>query len=137
MSVRDVLNAGDANRSVDVFRQLGLGDIINTLLKNTTYTETGVTVTSNKATLANQPQKLWSVNATAGGTTGEKALLQGPITGTKAITPATGQAVWDGAKTVLFASADAVTTAKFLYSQSTDVTIAAMTRVLGQSDALI
>ncbi len=139
MSVRDTMNNGEAGRLADVFRQIGLGDALNILLKNTTYTETGVTVTTNKAVLANQPGKggLLSVNATAGTTTGEKALLIGPITGPKAIVPATGQAVWDGGKNVLFAAVDAVTTAKFLYGTAADTTIAGLTRNLGQSDALI
>lgn len=137
MSLRTTLNNGDANRLPDALRSIGLGDLLNLLLPDMTFTETGVAVTTNVATLAAQPQNLYVVNATTATSTGVKTLLKGPISGAKAIVPAAGQCVWDGAKKVLFNAADAATVAKFLYSTSADVTISLLQREIGQSDALI
>lgn len=89
-------------------------------------TEQGVTVTSNVATLAARPSTLITINATAGTTTGVKQLLVGPITGQNAIAPLPGQAVWDGNVKVLFSTADAVTTADFLYTKTSDTTVSVL-----------
>ena len=91
-------------------------------------TETGVTVTSNVATLANAPSALFDINGTAGGSTGRKVFRVGPITGPNALVPAAGQAVWDGATKVLFSAVDAITTADFQYAKAADATIAALLR---------
>lgn len=133
MSLRDVLNVSDPNRNDPALQEIGQGDLINILIKGVTPTESAVTVTSNVATLANQPATLFDINATAGTTTGRKKLRKGPITGTQKITPATGEAVWDGGKKVLFATADAVTTANFFYSQTTDTTCSILQRDQGQT----
>lgn len=97
-------------------------------------TEVAVTVTANVATLAAQPQDLVAVVATAATTTGMKKLLQGPITGPRAIVPATGQAVWDGGVKVLFATADVVTAASFLYTKAADTTVSLFQREIGEQD---
>lgn len=135
MAIRDTLNAADANRLPAAFSKIGFGDLVNTLMSAIANTESGVAATANVAPLANQPSYLWKVNATAGGVTGVKKLLKGPITGTNAIVPLTGQACWDGAKKVLFATADAVTTAAFVYAQSTDVTCSVLARDLEEQDS--
>jgi len=96
-------------------------------------TEQGVTVTSNVATLANQPSAVVSVIATTGTTTGSKTLLQGPISGAGAIVPASGQVVWDGGKKILFAAVDAITVADFAYTTAADATVTALQRDIGQN----
>jgi hypothetical protein len=83
--------------------------------------------------LANQPSTLFSINATTATATGEKEVLTGPITGSQAIVPTAGQAVWDGGKKVLFATADVVTAAKFLYSTPADTTVGLLQRTLGSA----
>lgn len=133
MSLKDVLNTADPNREDDAFRELGIGSVLNLLLRTQTATESGVTVTSSVMTLANQPEFLLDVNATAGTTTGRKKLRKGPITGPQKITPATGECVWDGGKKILFATVDAVTTASALYTQATDAQVSFLQRDAGQT----
>jgi hypothetical protein len=135
MAIRDTLNNGEANRLADAWRSINVGDLLNMLLAGATFTETGVAVTTNVATLANQPSALYIINATTATTGGVKQLLKGPITGPKALVPATGQAVWDGGKKVLFATADVVTVAKFLYAQAADVTASILQRTVGEIDS--
>lgn len=93
-------------------------------------TETGVTVTNNVAVLAAVPSSLMAVVASAGGSTGMKTLTVGPISGPGAILPAAGAAVWDGGLNVRFASADAVTTADFLYAKAADATASGLSQSL-------
>jgi hypothetical protein len=136
MSLRDDLNTSLPGRFPDASKSVGMGDLLNALVTAMTPTETGVSPASNIATLANQPSTLFQVKATAGTTTGVKQLLKGPITGPKAITPATGQVVWDGGKKLLFAAADAVTAVSATYAQATDVTASLFQRTIGESDTL-
>lgn len=136
MSIRDTLNLGDANRFAAASAKIGLGDLLNLLITALAATETSIAVTTNKATLANQPSPngLYQINATAGTTTGVKKLLRGPITGALAIVPLTGQAVWDGATSVLFAAVDAVTTASFTYARAANVTASVLQRDIEEQD---
>ena len=113
MSTRGTLNAADPNRTDAALNSIRFGSVLNMLLAAAAYTETGVSPSSSVATLANQPESLLDVFATAGTTTGRKTVLKGPISGVGALVPTTGQCVWDGNKKVLFASADAVSAAKF------------------------
>jgi hypothetical protein len=131
-TIRDELNQGPANRIGAIFRDLGLGEILSLIIGALTATETGVTVTANVATLANQPSTLIQANATTATATGEKLLLKGPITGPNAVVPAAGQAVWDGGKKVLFAAADVVTVAKFTYPTAATVTPSLLQRSVGE-----
>jgi hypothetical protein len=196
-TLRDILNRNDLNRLADALQEVGLGELLNTLLSgiasesNTigsavtltvgtalgaftdppsaaemaalrTFvnalktdaaamnallsqlrtaalsvkraTETGVTVTANVATLANQPSsKPFAIVASAGSSTGMKALLVGPISGARAVLPGPGQCVWDGQKKVLFNNADAVTTADFSYPTAADPTASVLNRDIGQN----
>jgi len=133
MSIRDDLNKADPNRAWDMLRQMGLGDVLNMLITAKAVTEATITVTSNVATLANQPSFLLQINATTATATGVKKLLQGPITGAGAIVPKAGEAVWDGAKKVLFNTVDAVTAASFTYATAADVTCSILARDSGQN----
>jgi hypothetical protein len=132
-SIRDNLNGSEiANKLPDVALSIGLGEIISYLLAKAAYTETGITVTSNVATLAAQPSGLFQcVGITSGAASTVKKLLRGPISGTGAIVPATGECVWDGGLKVLFASGDAAATASFTYVVSTD-TASVTKKALGQ-----
>jgi hypothetical protein len=122
-SLQAVLDSGNLNDIADAAGKLGLGTLLGYLVAKATATESGVSPASNVATLANAPvaNGLFQVNATAGTTTGIKKLRQGPITGPSALVPATGECVWDGAKSVLFAAVDAVSAASFTYAVSTDL----------------
>jgi hypothetical protein len=121
MALRDDINNANPNFIADLLRRLGLGELLVFLLNAATFTETALTVTASKMTLAAIPTALFRVNATTATTTGEKKLIKGPITGPNAIVPATGECVWDGATTILFAAADVVTVGKALYSKAADV----------------
>lgn len=137
MSLRDDLNNAVPGRLPSALQSMGAGDAINALLKGLAFTETGVVPAANVGTLANQPSTLFRLLATAEtGATHEKALLRGPITGPKAIVPAVGQAVWDGAKKILFNSTDAVTAFSALYAQAADTTASLLQRTIGESDSL-
>lgn len=132
MSMRNEANAGPENRAMDIFREIGLGDLFSKLILGLTATEAGATITSNVCTMANQPVYLWSVQG-IGGTAGERTILRGPITGSQKITPAPGQVVWDGGKKLLFNVADANTTCALRYSTAADVTPGALSREIGQN----
>lgn len=132
MSLRDVLNASDPNRNDSALQELAQGDLLNLIIKGLTPTESAVTVTSNVATLAATPATFLDINAVGGTTQGRKKLRKGPITGPQKITPATGEAVWDGATKVLFATVDAVSSANFTYSKTTDTTCSILQRDQGQ-----
>ncbi len=97
-------------------------------------TEKALSISSNKATLTNQPAAILNVNTT-GTTGGIKNLKIGPITGSAALTPATGEVVWDGNKTLLFAAADVITAADVVYVRAADSTPSILQRRLGQQDA--
>lgn len=132
MSMRAEANAGPENRMMDIFREIGLGDLVNALITTVAVTETP-TASSNVLTLAGQPTYLWDVNQTGGTTTGHKTILRGPITGSQKITPATGQCVWDGGTKILFAAADAATTVALKYAKAADTTNGALARDIGQN----
>jgi hypothetical protein len=125
-SVRDQLNGTNLTNNVaDLALSIGLGEVLSYLLSKATYTETGIAVTSNVSTLANQPtsQGLFQcvvASVSGGSATGVKKLLKGPISGSGAIVPAAGECVWDGAKSVLFCATDLALTASFTYAVSTD-----------------
>lgn len=122
MSLRDELNKSDPNRTPDVGREIQMGELLALVIAGLTPTETGVSPSSDIATLAAQPNALFQIDATAGTVTGIKKLLKGPISGEDAVVPQTGEAVWDGGTQVLFAAADAVTAASFTYSVDGDET---------------
>lgn len=127
-TLRTELNSQSPNRANSAFNQAAVGEALNLLLSGATYTETGVTVTTNVATLANQPSALFDANGTTATSTGSKKLLKGPITGAGAIVPAAGECVWDGGVKVLFNSVDAVTVAKFLYARAANATMSLLQR---------
>jgi len=124
MAIRDDLNAGNLNYIGDALSKVQFGEILSLLIAKLTPTETGVSVTAGtgvSAQLANTPSQMLQINATAGTHTGVKQLLQGPVSGSSELVPASGQAVWDGGNNVLFAIADGVTAASYTYVQATDV----------------
>lgn len=133
MSMRAEANTGPENRMMDILREIGFGDLLNLLITAITPTDPTRTVTSNLLTLPAQPTILYQVKATTGTSTGVKTLLKGPITGSQKITPAPGQAVWDGGTKVLFNVADAVTQASSTYSTAADVTASILARDIGQN----
>lgn len=123
MSLRTDLNNGVLQQIADEFRQISLGELLSLVIKGITPTEAGIVVVPgvDTATLAAQPSALFQVNVTAGGTTGVKKLLKGPLTGPGAVVPASGECVWDGGLVIKFASVDAVTAVSATYAKSTDV----------------
>lgn len=134
-NIRIELNKSDPNRTDPAGQEIGLGDAINTLITQMTATETGVSPSSDVATLAAAPSYLWQINATAGTVTGIKKLILGRFDGTNVLPiPATGEAVWDGATRVRFAAADAVSAASFTYATSADVTASILQRSIGEKD---
>ena len=133
-SVRDQLNGVEtANNLPDLCASIGLGEILSYVISKLGYTDTGTAVTSNVVTLSAQPtaQGLLQVVAASGTVTGAKKLRQGPISGANALVPATGECVWDGAVSVLFAAVDAVATASSTFVKSTDLASITM-KALGQ-----
>lgn len=119
-SLREVLNGGNPNEVFDAMVRANLGDLLSYVASKLTPTESP-SVTSNVATLANAPVALFNVNATAGTVQGVKKLRRGLVSGPNALVPATGECIWDGAKTLLFAAVDAVTTAACTYAVATDI----------------
>lgn len=119
-TLRQDFNDSSPNNVADLRRRLQSGDLLTLLIKSLTATEAGVVPAANVATLAATPTSLFQVNATTATVTGIKKLRRGPITGSGAITPATGEAVWDGGTKVLFNVADAVTVASFTYVTAAD-----------------
>ena len=122
-SLQAVLESGNLNDLADARGKAGLGTLLAYAASKMGYTETGITVTSNAATLANAPTSngLFQVVAASGTVTGVKKLRKGPVTGASALVPATGEVIWDGAKSLLFAAVDAVATASITYAVSTDL----------------
>lgn len=134
MSMRSTLNQVQPNNAFDVLREVGFGDLLNALIKSLAFTETGIVPSANVATLAAQPSSLGLLRALATaetGTTHEKKILIGPVSGAQALVPAVGQCVWDGGVKVLFNSVDVVTAASFLYAKDSDTTAGALQRDLG------
>jgi hypothetical protein len=78
-------------------------------------TDSGLTVTSNVATLAAQPTPngVITVRATTGGTTGVKTLRRDP---THTLT--TGEVFWNGLTSLTFAAVDAVTACDVIYAKN-------------------
>jgi hypothetical protein len=133
-NLRDALNdSSQLQRLADVFRGLGLGDLLGLLIRGLTATETGVVPSSNVAVLANVPVHIFQVNVTAGTLTGVKTLRIGKIS---IVVPAAGECVWEpGTKNVAFAAADAATAVSFTYSQGTEAT-SVLPRLVGEIDPL-
>lgn len=132
MATRDILNQASPNNICDALRDIGFGELINTVIAGLTATETGVSATSSLGVLANQPSvKPFFINATTATTTGMKKVLVGPISGPSALVPAAGQCVWDGGKNILFASVDAVTAFKACYAKASDVTVSTLQNDVG------
>ena len=127
-SLREVLNGGNPNEVFDATVRTNLGDLLSYLLAQIGTgvgysSESPVTLAADVATLSNQPVAVFQVVAAtvgAGGVLGVKKLRKGLITGPNALVPATGECVWNGGKNILFAAADAVLTADFLYATATD-----------------
>ncbi len=123
-SLKDTLNVADPTNTNSVFNDMQLGTLLSTLISNASMTQTSaaVTTTTYSMTLATAATAVFQVNVktvVSGGTAGVKTLLQGPVSGTGAITPAAGQVVWDGASALLFAAADKPATVDLLYAIST------------------
>jgi hypothetical protein len=112
-TVRDGLNSNVLGIQADAIAKVPLGELFAILLPALTFTETGVSVTSNVATLAAKPSALVIVQATAGSVQGVKKLVRDPLH-----VLATGEAYWDGNLIVNFAAIDAVSAAKFLYAKA-------------------
>ena len=122
-SVREVLNGGNPNEIFDAAVRTRLGDMLSYACAKMAYTETGIAVTLNVATLAAQPTALFKcfvASVSGGSATGMKKLRKGLITGPHALVPAAGECVWDGGLHVLFAAADLAATASFTYAVATD-----------------
>ena len=140
MSIRSELNNQSLGRLCANLQELQLGELLNLALAGVAYNEVaplgvGLTVTNNVATLGTKPTQILMANAmtvSGGSATGIKKVLYGPVTGTAAVVPASGQCVWDGNVSVLFAASDLVATAEFATSLSATVT-SAMQRVVGQN----
>lgn len=132
-SVRDQLNGVQLpNNLADLAASIGLGELLSYAVNKMGFTETGIAVTSDVATLAATPVGLFQcVGITGGGASTVKKLLRGPISGVGAIVPASGECVWDGGTHVLFAAADLAATASFTYSLATDLASCTM-KALGQ-----
>ena len=140
MSIRSELNNPNLGRLSANLQELQFGELLNLAFAGMAYNEVaspgvGLTVTNNVATLATQPTQIFLANAmtvSGGSATGIKKVLRGPITGDAAVVPASGQCVWNGNVSVLFAASDLVATAEFATSLSATVT-SAMQRVVGQN----
>ena len=119
-SLREVLDGGNPNEVFDAMVRMNLGDLLSYAISKMASTESP-SVTLSVATLANAPVALFNVNATAGTVQGVKKLRRGLVSGPNALVPATGECIWDGSKTLLFAAVDAVTTAACTYAVATDI----------------
>lgn len=86
----------------------------------------GLVPSSNVVTLAIKPTAVLDVNATAGTTAGRKKLRVGPVTGSNALAPATGEVIWDGGVKLLFSAVDAVTAVQVIATRTTDVVASIM-----------
>src|SRR5262245_49142476 len=104
-TLRDTLNAFVPGRGEPALAEIQLGELLSRVISSLTPNETGLAPSSNVVTLAEDASVVFTVNATAGGTTGIKKLLKGAITGEGKVTPAAGECVWDGGKKILLATA--------------------------------
>jgi hypothetical protein len=120
-SLRETLNGGNPNEVFDAMVRMNLGDVLSYAISKMGYTETGITVTANVATLAAAPKALFQCVAVSATHAGVKKLRRGPITGPNALVPAAGECVWDGGTKVLFAAYDVVATASFVYAVAADI----------------
>lgn len=132
-NLRGTMNQGEAQRLADIDRDIGIGDLVNSLINAMSNTETSVTVTSNVATLANKPAYLFDAKVSAGTTTGSKQILKVSNAFLVANTPAAGTCYWDGNTKVKFSSTDGATAAHFKYTQASDSTCSYLQRSLGQN----
>lgn len=80
----------------------------------------GLAPASNVVTLATKPVSVLDVFVNAGTSTGHKKLRVAPLTGLQAVTPAAGEAVWDGNLSIKLAAADAATSVRVTAVRSTD-----------------
>jgi hypothetical protein len=101
-------------------------------------TEIGLVPSSQVVTMAATPSSIVNVNlrvAGSGGSTGFKKLRRGRITGSQAVLPVPGEAVWDGATKLLLNAADIGTGGSPVvdveYTKTTDATISALQGVQG------
>ena len=136
MSLRTELNQGDPDRIPSAFTELQLGELTNAVIAGLAasgYTETAQAVTTNVRTLNAVPSAIFQVTATTATHTGVKTLLRGAVSGANAVTPLTGQCVWDGGLHILFAAGDAVFACSVLYAQAGDTTASILQRVPGQN----
>jgi|HubBroStandDraft_2_1064218.scaffolds.fasta_scaffold60005_3 hypothetical protein len=133
-NLRATANQGEAGRLADVDRDIQMGEFLNAMINGMTATETGVSVTSNVATLAGTPVVLWDANGTAGTTTGHKQVLKVSAAYLTANNPAAGTCYWNGSTSVKFSSVDAISTAAFKYPKAADVTCSYLQRTLGEVD---
>lgn len=137
-TLRDVLNTADLNTLADALRDIKFGDLVTLLIDSLADTETAVVPAADVITLANVPSCVYQVDvATAGmgGVTGIKKLLKGPVSGVGAITPATGECVWDGGLHIKFAAIDIAATVDVAYTRATVAPVASiMDRSLGEQD---
>ena len=136
MSLRTELNQGDPDRIADAAAELKLGELCVAVIAGLAAsgnTEPAQTVTTNIRTLNAVPSAVFQVTATTATHTGVKTLLKGATSGANALTPLTGQCVWDGGLHILFAAVDAVTACSVLYAQASDTTASILQRVPGQN----
>lgn len=130
-NIREDFNQAQPNRLPDLFREMGIGDVLALVVTNLPATEAAAAVLGDAATLAAFPAVLLNIVSTAGTFTGVLQLLVGG----SSITPSTGQVVWDGAKGLRFAAVDAITAVNIWYTSSTAPTeISLFKRTLGERD---
>ncbi|TAK93711.1 hypothetical protein EPO05_06980 [Patescibacteria group bacterium] len=130
-NLRELINLSNPENIADALQQMLFGDVLSMLIAALTPTEAAAAVASNQKTLTNRAGILLDVVATAGTTTGRKAILIGG----SSVVPTAGQCVWNGTSLVRFAAADAVTASNFLYTNgATPLEIGIMGRRLGQRD---
>lgn len=89
-----------------------------------------VTVTSNAGAMAAAPAIVLDVVAVAATSLGRKVLKIGPAS----LLPAAGEVVWDGASSLRFNAADAVTLAKVVRVPTAGIATSILNRLLGQQD---
>jgi hypothetical protein len=133
-TLRDTMNQGEPGRLPDIDRDVFAGEFVNAMLLAMSATESGVSVTTNVATLANTPLVLWDANATTATATGHKKVLKVSNAFLTANNPPAGSCYWDGGLKVKFNSADAATVAAFKYPKAADASVSYLQRSLGEQD---
>lgn len=132
--MREELNGGNINRLGDLANAVDLGDLLAFLVQKAAATETGITPSSDVATLAAPAKKVFHLNATAGTFTGILDLKIGDST----VSPSSGEAVWAGPGNdeIRLNSADAITALSAWYSRTDEanVEMTLTSRRLGQHD---